>query len=252
MRYQQSFLSDYLPLKFKWRYFLLSLKAFWRWWHRFLKHRLLIFDHNLNGLWYELYYRLLDSRLHPSPHCILPAPLLHGLDILKVRREQHAHLADLLLILDVVWVLLLPVLVLASLRIQVSLVHILVIATITTSSCGHDGVRLRGGRLLREILAELAHDVFETPQGLVSLLAVGCLVLVYEVLIIVINFEASSKIALREHKISICVSHSTIIVAEYFLILNPQLLCGLQEYFRAFQIFKTSKFGNKESTIGFQ
>jgi hypothetical protein len=175
---------------------------------------------------------------------------LHCLDVLKVRREEHAHLADLLIILDVVWVLLLPVFILASLRIQVSLIHILVITTITPSS-GHDGVRLRGGRLLREILAELAHDVFETPQGLVSLLAVGCLVLVYEVLVIIIYFEASSKIALREHKVSICVSHTTIIVAEYFLVLNPQLLCSLQEYFRAFQIFKTRKFGHKESTIGF-
>ena len=146
---------------------------------------------------YELNDRLLDRRRHPCPHCILAALLLHVLNVFKVRREQHAHLADLLIILDVVGVLLLPVLILASLRIQVSLVHILVIATITSS--GHDGVRLRGGRLLREVLPELAHDVFETPQGLVSLLAVGCLVLVYEVLIIVINFEASSKIALREH-----------------------------------------------------
>ena len=72
------------------------------------------------------------------------------------------------------------------------------ITTITPSS-RHDGVSFRGGRLFREVLAELAHDVFETPQGLVSLLAVSCLVLINEVLVIVINYETSSKIALREH-----------------------------------------------------
>ena len=72
------------------------------------------------------------------------------------------------------------------------------ITAITTSS-RHYKVRFRGGCLFREVLAELAHDVFETPKGLVSLLAVSCLVLVNKVLVIVIDYKTSSKVALREH-----------------------------------------------------
>ena len=124
------------------------------------------------------------------------------------------------------------------------------ITTITTTS-RHDRVSFRRGCLFREVLAELAHDVFETPQRLVSLLAVSCLVLINEVLVIVIYYETSSKVALREHQVSIRVSlPSTSIVTQYFLVLDPQILCRLQENFRAFQVFKTCKFGHKEPTVG--
>jgi hypothetical protein len=71
-------------------------------------------------------------------------------------------------------------------------------------------------------------------------LAVSCLVLINEVLVIVIYYETSSKVALREHQVSIRVSlPSPSIFAEYFLVLDPHILCRLQENFRAFQVFKT-------------
>ena len=73
------------------------------------------------------------------------------------------------------------------------------ITNITTPSSGHDDVRFRGGSLFCEVFAELAHDVLETPQGLVSLLSVSCLVLVYEVLVIVIYYETSFKVAPGKH-----------------------------------------------------
>ena len=66
----------------------------------------------------------------------------------------------------------------------------------STSTSWHDGVRFRGGCLFREVLTELAQDVFETPQRLVSLLAVSCLVLVNEILVVIIYYETSSEIAL--------------------------------------------------------